>query len=281
MSDLAWIALSLTGRIGGKTLRALLQHFDGDVQAVLRADTPQLREVPGIGPKIAQSIRQLDLAQVEQALYRWQAQAVRIVTLDDPAYPDRLRALPDAPPTLFMRGEWRADPARTVALVGTRSPTAETRKIAQNLSSLLVERGYTIISGLALGIDAAAHMGALALPQGYTLAVLGCGVLNIYPPAHQPLAEAVMRRGALLAEVNPDAPPSSSALVARNRLISGLSDALIVVETTTEGGAMHAARFAQAQGRAVYALDIAASGNQAILAQGGLPIAPDLQAVLL
>jgi DNA processing protein len=276
MSDLAWIALSLTGRIGGKTLRALLQHFDGDVQAVLRAETAELRAVHGIGPKIAQSIRQLDLAQVEQALRRWQQQDVRVLTLDEPAYPGRLRALPDAPPTLFVRGDWRPEQAHMVALVGTRNPTAESRKIAQNLSSLLVERGYTIISGLALGIDAAAHMGALALPQGYTFGVLGCGVLNIYPPAHQQLAEAVMRRGALLAEVNPDAPPSSSALVARNRIISGFSDTVIVVETTAEGGAMHAARFAQAQGRAVYALDIPASGNQAILAQGGCAIAPDL-----
>lgn len=281
MSDLAWIALSLTGRIGLKTLRALLQHFDGDAQAVLRADAPQLRQVPGVGPKIAQSIRQLDLARVEQAVRRWQAQGVRALTLDDPAYPDRLRALPDAPPTLFVRGEWRADDARAVALVGTRSPTAEARKVAQNLSSLLVERGYTIISGLALGIDAAAHLGALALPQGYTLGVLGCGVLNIYPPAHQPLANAIMRRGALLAEVNPDAGPSSAALVARNRIISGLSDALIVVETTAEGGAMHAARFALAQGRALYALDAPASGNQAILALGGRGIPADLSAVPL
>lgn len=275
MTDAAWVALSLTGRIGSKTLRALLDHFE-NASAVIAADSKALQKVPGVGPKIAQSIREIDLECVEQAIPGWAQDGVRIMTQQDPNYPERLRALDDAPPTLFMRGDGHFTHSKYAALVGTRNPSPEGRKTAQNLASNLVEQGYIIVSGLAVGVDAAAHMGALALPQGCTLAVLGCGVLNIYPSDNQSLAKAVAGRGLLLSEVNPQATPSSSTLVARNRIISGLSDVLIVIETAVDGGAMHAARFAKAQGRTVYAIDCPASGNQALIAAGATSIAPDL-----
>jgi len=276
VTDLAWVALSLTGRIGRKTLDALTKHFGNDLNVVLSATEKDLRQVSGIGPKIAQRIHMIDLDKVRQNLAKWESQQVRVVTLPDDDYPQRLRDLDDAPLTLFVRGERWESSAPCVSLVGTRSPSQAALETAKNLAALLIERGYTIVSGLALGIDSAVHREALVAPEGHTLAVLGCGVLNIYPPEHKGLAENIMARGALLSEIQPNASPSSSTLVARNRIISGLSDAVIVVETRIDGGAMHAARFAAQQGRQVYAVDCLATGNRALLESGALPIAPDL-----
>ena len=134
------------------------------------------------------------------------------------------------------------------------------------------------MSGLALGVDTAAHLGALSSPDGYTLAVLGCGVLNVYPSENRGLADAIALRGGLLCEVNPSAEAKTPAIVARNRLISGLCDALIVVETSIDGGAMHAAKRAFEQGRRVYALDTAASGNRLLIDEmGASPIGTGLR----
>jgi DNA processing protein len=129
---------------------------------------------------------------------------------------------------------------------------------------------------MALGIDSAAHIGALACLGGVTTAVLGSGVLNVYPPGNRALAEAIRQRGALLSEVHPDAQPKPSTLVARNRIISGLCEAVIVVETESDGGAMHAARRAIDQGRRVYTLESDASGNRALIEAGASVIKPDL-----
>lgn len=271
----AWVALSLVEHLGAVKMRLLLEHF-GDLDAVLTADARALRKVPGIGPKISESIVNMDARQIAEALPRWQAAGVRVLTASDPLYPRRLSDLEDAPPTLFARGTLCAPDQRAVGVVGTRTPSPDAIDAAQRISYGLAARGIAVVSGLALGVDAAAHLGALAARDGCTLAVLGSGVLNIYPPANRALAQAILQRGALVSETSPDAGPKPSSLVARNRLISGLSEALIVIETREDGGAMHAARFAQKQGRRVYALDCGASGNQALLADGALPISPDL-----
>ncbi len=252
----------------------MLAQF-GTPEHVLAADSTSLRAIPGIGPKISQQIKAVDVQQVETDLRRWRARGVSVLTWADEAYPSALRPLDDAPPTLFLRGEQPI--SRQIAIVGTRRPTQANRRSAQNLATALVEGGWCIVSGLALGVDAAAHMGALALPEGRTQAVLGSGVLNIFPPEHARLAEVVLRQGALLSETNPEAPASAGQLVARNRLISGLSEALIVIQTEADGGAMYAARFARAQGRPVYALDIDAGGNSQLLASGAIPLHPDLR----
>ena len=182
--------------------------------------------------------------------------------------------LEDAPPTLFVRGQ-NVSIGKSLAIVGTRNPSDEARNFAQNLSTHLVERGYTIISGLAFGIDSAAHYGAIIQPEGRTVAVLGCGVLNIYPAEHKRLAEKVMLEGFVVSEINPGNTTSPANLVARNRIITGLSDGVIVVETTVDGGAMYAARFASQQGRPVYTLDSEASGNQALIAAGATVLGRD------
>jgi DNA processing protein len=277
--DPAWVALSLSRHIGSKTLNALMQQFNSDTRAILDADEKALRQVRGVGPRIAAAIQAIDLEQVEQALQRWQADGVLILTPADPAYPRRLRPLADHPPVLFVQGNWQPQPTKTAAIIGTRTPSPQAVDIAQKLGSELAQRGYAIVSGLATGIDHAAHMGTLAEPDGYPVAVLGGGVLNIYPPSNRELAQGVMQRGALLAEVHPQASVNAASLVARNRIISGLSDAIIVVETADTGGAMYAARFAREQERPVYAIANHASGNQALLADGAIPIPADLSSL--
>lgn len=276
MPSAAWVALSLLPHLGGRTFRALLDHFDGDISAILAASVESLRQVRGVGPKIAHSILNVDVAATARNLDRWLHAGVMILTLDDAMYPSALRALPDAPPTLFALGVVDALSRRAVAVVGTRTPSPQARTCAQNIGAGLAQADYAVVSGLALGIDSAAHLGALAVPQGGTLAVLGGGILNVYPPGNRALAEAVIARGALLCEVSPDAPVSAPGLVARNRLITGLAAAVIVVETGVEGGAMHAARFARDQGRPLYALDLPTAGNRALLADGAQPITPNL-----
>ena len=205
----------------------------------------------GIGPKIAAAIRAVDLPAVVDAIPRWRDAGIALLTLDDPAFPLMLRALDDAPPTLFVAGTWHE--RRAVAVVGTRSPDRAAADSARQIGYELAQRGFQVISGLALGIDSAAHIGALAHPDGTTSAVLGSGVLNLYPPGNRGLAQAIQGRGALISEVHPDAQPKPSTLVARNRITSGLCEALIVVQTEIDGGAMHAARRAWEQGRRVYA----------------------------
>lgn len=279
MTNTAWIALSLTGRIGNKTLQALLRHFNGDPQAIIEADNRSLQQVPGIGPKIAQSILEIDLKQVESSVLRWRRAGIRAIPLYDDDYPARLRPLDDAPPTLFVRGNWQPQLTKSVAIVGTRNPTNEARKFAQNLSTTLAEKGYSVISGMAVGIDSAAHYGALLLPEGCTVAILGCGVMNIYPREHERLAHVILKQGAVVSEVNPLGSPSPSLLVARNRIISGMSDAIVVVESEVDGGAMHAARFAAHQGRPIYTIASQASGNQALIQDGAGVINHNLQSL--
>ena len=273
-----WIALSLTSRVGSKTLRALFDHFGDDPQAILAADTATLQQIRGIGPKTAHSIQSLDLEAIQDNLEKWAEAGVSVTTALCPGhtYPGPLLAIDDPPPTLFTLGLWQPEYARAVAVVGTRTPTPLAEDIAFHIGKKLAQHGFTVMSGLAAGVDTCAHQGALAAHEGKTIAVLGSGVLNVYPEPNKALALQCERRGMIISEVAPTEPPNASRLVARNRIISGLSQAVIVVETEVDGGAMYAARFATAQGRPVYAVDLSASsGNQALLENGAQPLPPD------
>ncbi len=277
----AWVALSLVEHLGGHKLRALLTAFDADVSALLAADSRALQAVPGIGPKLAAAIGALDVAATEQAIQRWAQSGVIITTSDSAAYPVRLLALgDDAPPTLFLRGHAAALSSTTpsLAIVGTRQPSAPAREAAFRLGMELALAGWAVVSGLATGIDAAAHSGALA-GRGRAIAVLGSGVLQIFPPNHGELAALLLRQGGVLvSEVSPDAHASTPRLVARNRLISGLSEIVLIAETADDGGAMYAARAALAQGRQVITLDLPASGNQALIGAGAPALHPECHA---
>ena len=178
---------------------------------------------------------------------------IDILTESDPRYPRMLRELPDPPGVLFVRGELKPEDALAVGIVGTRHGTPYGLRQAERLAGSLARAGLTVVSGLARGIDAAAHRGALAA-GGRTIAVMASGVLNIYPPEHASLAEEVAAAGALLSEQPSRSPPLAGAFPQRNRLISGLSLGVIVVEAADRSGALITARHAMEQGREVFAV---------------------------
>jgi DNA processing protein len=274
------VALSLIKNIGGVTFAALLAHFNHDLNAILKASPKDLCEVRGIGKTTALAIQQIDLDNTALTMERWQQAGVHILTRNNPMYPRCLKPLNDAPPTLFGLGNIDGLAAlKGIAVVGTRTPSEQAKQMAQRLAGEIVNQGYAVISGLAYGVDSAAHLSALA--GGRTYAVLGSGVLAIYPPDKVELAQAIMQRGALLCEVAPDSPVSTPGLVARNRIISGLSMGVMIVETEDDGGAMHAARFARAQNRSLYVVDFPASGNQALLQDGAIKIPAEFDGLVL
>lgn len=250
MADPTWVALCLVSGVGGKTLRALLGVF-GTAEAVLAADDASLQAVPGIGESLSAAIRRANPARAEADLKRWAGFGVRALAWGDSDYPAPLVGLPDAPPLLFVRGQWPLDLTGALAVVGTRTPTLLAHRRASEVAGQVAREGRVIISGLALGIDSAAHHAAIDA-GGQTVAVLGCGVLNPYPPESKMLSERLTQTGALLCEVSPQAGVSAPGLIARNRIITGLSAGVLVVQSNTDGGAMHAARFAVGQGRPLY-----------------------------
>ncbi|MGB1288466.1 MAG: DNA-processing protein DprA [Aggregatilineales bacterium] len=272
----AWLALCLQQRIGTKTLQALMTEFDSP-ENILAADTKALKAVKGVGAKIAESIQSIDLSAIEDARQQWQKADVQLCPIHNPAYPTLLATLEDAPPVIFSRGLFDTSlHTKTAAIIGTRNPSPHAEDTAFRLAQVLAQRGYTIISGLAKGIDSAAHRGALSVMDGKTIAVLGSGVLKIYPSENHNLAKNIMQHGYLMSEVAPDATTNAARLVARNRLITGMSQHVFVVETAIDGGAMHAARFARKQGRHLYACIFPETGNLQLLRDKAIAIVPDL-----
>jgi DNA processing protein len=239
----AAMRLSLVPGVGPRLRKALIEQFETP-QAVLAAAPSELRRVPGIGPKLCQAIARanetIDVA-TEQALCR--EQAIEILVEGEPPYPRPLREIEDPPGLLFMKGKLLPQDEMAVAIVGSRHATQYGLAQAERLAGSLARAGRTIISGLARGIDGAAHRGALAA-GGRTIAVLGSGVLNIYPPEHKALAEEVAARGALLSESPPRAEPLAGMFPQRNRIISGMSLGVIVVEAALASGALITARHA-------------------------------------
>lgn len=277
---LQWIVLSLSPNIGFKTLRGLLAHFDNDLAAVFTASPTELRQAPGIGAKTARDISAIDLARLADELAQWQRQGILALTPADALYPARLLATEDHAPTLFFQGSQRPDTwRRCVSIVGTRYPSPVAKHLTLQLSLKLARAGLTIVSGLALGIDAAAQASALAA-GGSSIAVLGSGLLNVYPPQNRSLASRIRQSGALLSETHPRLPPNAQRLVARNRIISALGAALIVVESDADGGAMHSARFARRQGRRVFTFRLPASGNRQLMREGAAVLPSDPEQAL-
>src|SRR5262245_29180599 len=249
----AEVLLSLVPGVGPRIRKTLLAHF-GSAQGVLAAAQSELREVTGIGAKISRAIssakREVDVA-AELALCR--ERNVSVIVESDEGYPARLKEIPDPPGVLFVRGNMVPTDGLAVAIVGTRHATHYGLAQAERLAGGLARAGYTIISGLARGIDAAAHRGALKA-GGRTLAVLGSGVLNVYPPEHADLAAEVCLHGAVISENPPLSPPLAGAFPQRNRIVTGLSLGVLVVEAADRSGALISARHATEQGREVFAV---------------------------
>jgi DNA processing protein len=270
MSKLHWLALSTIPGIGGVTARRLVERF-GSAEAVLNAPAEELQRVPRLTTEIITRLRAVSLDALEAELAALADEGLRVVAWDDTDYPANLRQVGDAPPVLFMRGELLSADAQAVAIVGTRRPTPQAVTLTETLARELAQRGLTVVSGLALGIDTAAHRGALQAAGGRTLAVLGSGLRVIHPRENISLAETIARRGALLSEFHPDTPARGPSLMARDRIVSGLSRAVIVVEAGEKSGSLDTAARAGQQGRLLFAMP-GSPGTQALLAEGAEPL---------
>jgi len=265
VSFTALVALCLTPGVGGVTLHALLERF-GDVETVLRASPDVLQTVPGVGPAITQAIRAINLDHTAIEIERWRAAGIALLTQSHLRYPPLLASLRDAPPLLFCRGQLPRMDTRLVAIVGTRHPTPAGQRLAETAGRELARRGWTVVSGLAWGIDMAAHQGALE--SGTSVAVLGAGLNSPQPPDKIEMAARLAAGGALLSELHPATAPGPASLVARNRIISGMSRAVIVIEAGEKSGSLYTARFAFRQKRAIFAVDNGLAGNTRLLETG-------------
>jgi DNA processing protein len=247
------VCLTMVPGVGPLTGRALLDRFE-TAGRVLDARAEALRGVPGVGPKLAERIararRDFD-ADAEVELCR--RMGVRLVPLADPAYPPALREIPDPPPVLYVKGTIEPGDGLAIALVGSRHATAYGMRIAEKLAGSLARVGLTVVSGLARGIDAAAHRGALKA-GGRTLGVLANGLAEIYPPEHAELAREVAAHGAILTEMPMGQAPKSELFPRRNRIISGLSLGVVVVEAAPKSGSLTTAHHATEQNREVFAV---------------------------
>jgi DNA processing protein len=247
------LRLGLVPGVGPRTATQLLQHF-GSASRVFQASGSELIALDSIGPKLSAAItaaRSDDAAMLE-----WEAcrkLGITLLTQDDERYPRGLRDTPDPPPVLYCRGTLEPQDALAIAIVGSRQCTLYGRQTAERLAGGLARAGFTIISGLARGIDAAAHRGALTA-GGRTLAVCAPGLATIYPPEHASLAEEIVASGGLLSESPLDRGPRPGLFPQRNRIISGLSLGVIIVEAGRRSGALHTARHAMEQGREVFAV---------------------------
>jgi len=246
-------ACGLLPGLGGVALQGLLEAF-GSAVAAWGAPSERLRQVPGIGPVTAAAMRTFPwIARLREEQARVAEAGLAVRVWGDPDYPVRLGEIASAPPVLYVRGALQAADETAIAIVGARHATAYGEAMAGELAHELSRRGLTIVSGLARGIDAAAHRGAVEA-GGRTLAVLGSGLDRIYPPEHQGLAEAVATSGALLTEFPLGTAPLRPHFPRRNRIISGLSLGVVVVEAGVASGALITAHHALEQGREVYAV---------------------------
>ncbi|MFH1475387.1 MAG: DNA-processing protein DprA, partial [Chloroflexota bacterium] len=269
----AWIVLASVEGIGPVTFGALLRAFGSGRRAVEAAAGPRgsarlaaalagegLTMDPGLADRISPA-----RAEAPALFARLAELHVETLTAEDAGYPYRLRAIELTPPVLFVSGDAAAlESSRVVAVVGTRRPTDDGRRTAAAIGGVLAAVGATVVSGLAVGIDGAAHAGAL-LAQGITVAVLGSGHAHLYPSAHEALAREIVRTGgAVVAELPPDARPRPAGFPRRNRIIAGLADATVVVEAGVRSGALITASWAMEQGRAVFAVPGPLSREQAV-----------------
>lgn len=258
------LTLHLVPGLGPRLTAALLERF-GSAAGVRQASPEQLAEVPRIGDRLARAMHAaMQTVDVEAEIARIAQHHVHLLALGTSGYPEALSKIDNPPHLLYVRGELQPGDAQAVAIVGSRSCTSYGKRMAERLGRDLAHRGYTIISGLARGIDGIAHQAALDA-GGRSIAVLAGGLSRIYPPEHAELAQALQESGALLSEALMDAEPMADTFPPRNRIISGLSRAVIIVEAAQRSGALITASRAAEHGRPVFAVpgpvDSPASGG--------------------
>src|SRR5213594_1010846 len=248
-----WIALSQVKGLGGVSFKKLAAHFV-DPTRVFSASAEELQQVSGLDKSVIEGLVNFSgWEQIETEIRRIRQAEVTIVPFTDVRYPARLRMIADPPPFLYVKGEIRAEDDKAVAVVGSRSASDYGRKVTRDLSRGLSALGFTVVSGLARGIDGTAHETALRC-GGRTIAVLGSGVDRAYPPEHAALYRRISQNGAVVSELPVGTRPMAFNFPPRNRLISGLSLGVVVVEATEKSGSLITAALAVEQGREVFAV---------------------------
>ena len=249
----ALILLNMMERIGPVCVRSLMHHL-GSAAAIMDADTNELTAVKGVGPETARAIMtQRETLDPVAECSKADALGARILTALDAEYPEALKTIHDPPLALYIVGELTAGDAQGIAVVGTRGPTHYGRDVATQLAAQLARMRFTVISGLALGVDTLAHQAALDA-KGRTIAVLGSALDTLYPPSNAALAQAIARQGAVLSELPLGRRPDKTTFPMRNRIVSGMSMGVLVVEAGRGSGALITARQANEQGRSVFAV---------------------------
>ncbi len=253
MSDARyWLAFSLTPEIGFKRFRLLLERFE-TASAAWHAPEANLRAAGLENDRVNALLAKRDRLDLDAELRKVENAGARLITQADEDYPSLLRPLAEAPPLLFVRGEITNDDVLSIAIVGTRRASPYGKDAAAYFARELAANGVTVISGLAHGVDAAAHRSAMQA-SGRTLAVLGCGIDQVYPRDHSNLAVEITRHGAIISEFPIGTKPETYNFPRRNRIISGLSLGVLVVEAPEKSGALITATAAAEQGREVFAV---------------------------
>ncbi|TKJ39724.1 DNA-protecting protein DprA [candidate division LCP-89 bacterium B3_LCP] len=247
------LALWSVEGVGSARFRALLKAFGGPVD-VFKATEKSICSVPGVDTNTAAAISQTSPDGTgEKLLEKLQSCGASVVSIWDERYPHRLKEIHDPPALLFVRGSLPDVAEKCIAIVGTRTPTAYGISQGHSIAEQLAARGVGVVSGMARGIDSSAHGGALQA-NGRTYAVFGCGIDRIYPTENKSLAEKIESNGALISEFLPGVKPDARFFPRRNRIISGLSEAVLVVQGGRDSGALITAKFALDQNRDVFAL---------------------------
>jgi DNA processing protein len=267
----ALVALNMAADIGSIRLKKLLEHF-GSPENIFRAPQEKLTAVYNIGEKTAAQISSFKEESLEKEFALAKKYGLKIITVDDKDYPRNLKFIPDPPLVLYVKGEISQGDRMGIAIVGSRRASFYGLSSAEKFSAELAQLGFTIVSGMARGIDSAAHRGALKA-RGRTLAVIGSGFGHIYPGENKKLAEEIAQHGAVISEFSVGTRPLRQNFPRRNRVISGLGLGVLVVEAARNSGALITADFALEQGREVFALpgkvDSANSiGTHALIQQG-------------
>lgn len=270
-----WVAFSMVRGIGAVRLKAILDFF-GNLEIAWNAPANVFLEI-GLPSKIIENLTRLRKSlDLESVMKRLELLKIQVLTWQDGNYPKRLKEVDQHPPVLYLKGELAQQDEWAVAVVGTRRPSIYGRQVAEELGAFLAQNGITLVSGLARGVDAAAQDAALKA-GGRSVAVLGCGLDRIYPPENQKLAERLITSGGLLSDYGIGTPPDSANFPPRNRIISGLSLATVVVEASQTSGALITATFAAEQGREVLAVpghihSPQSKGTNRLIQQGARPL---------
>lgn len=276
MSDekLYWVAFSLVKGIGAVRFRRLLDEF-GTLEKAWQA-SPAALEKAGLSQQLVQNLIKIrSEVHLNQYAERLKALGIDVLTWQDEGYPRRLIEIDQPPPVLYVRGELKQQDEVAVAVVGTRRVTRYGTQVTQEIAVALAQNGVCVVSGMARGVDALAHSAAMEA-GGRTIAVLGSGLDQIYPPEHRTLAERIVRQGALISDYPPGTKPDATNFPPRNRIISGLSLAVVVVEAGEKSGALITASFAADQGRDVFAVpgnikSPQSAGTNRLIQKGAFP----------